>query len=322
MMPSMQVERLGDIRGALRRLGHVSGTEGAEVGNGLVTPLPATTTRPVSQHVQKAIDAHTEAVAFARSIGRESVTAVAHFVLSVSQFRACRLEDAGNSVQQAITAALGAGSTLWAAWARSGLAYLLFEQGKLAEAAEAISEVLRDPLPNPRARAECLWIQAMILRETGQIEQAGTSIGAAIRLARDQHIAVPEADFEIERGKVLLAAGESQEALAVLQKAAATHQHFGDRGREATALDAAGEACQALARFDEAADLHRRAATRHGEIEDPRHQAIALANLARALHHLGAADEAARQSSFALQLLAPYDDPRADLLRSHITGSS
>jgi tetratricopeptide (TPR) repeat protein len=274
------------------------------------------------QQVQRAIDVHTEALAIAEEIGRERVYAAALGMLGFAQVRGRRLDDARNSYQQSLAAAQRADSALWAAWAREGLAAVLYEQGELAAAAEAIDEALRDPGPNAILRADCLWVSAMILRETGQIEQARTDITGAIRIARAEHSSVSEAAFEIERGRVLLAAGEPNEALAVLHDAAVKHQQLGDRSREADALDAAGEACQVLGRLEEASDLHRRASIQHGELEDPWHQALALTNLARTVLDQGQPAQATKHLAHARALITQYDDPRAALLQTKITSMS
>lgn len=273
----------------------------------------------LSQQLQESIDAHLEALSLAREIGGGLQSTAAVTILAIAQVRARRLDDALDSYEQALSAALENGSSFWAGWARGGVAIVLFEQGNLAAAMTALGETLRDADLSAYARAECLWIEAMILRETGQTAGARTRIAAALKIAHELSNAVPEALYETERGKILLATGEPHKALSVLQRAALMQRRLGDRSREADALDAAGEACQALMRFDEAAELHRSAIALHRDLADRWHLALAQANLARALIHVDATDEAVQYLEEALACIIEYDDPRARALRSHLT---
>lgn len=95
----------------------------------------------------------------------------------------------------------------------------------------------------------------------------------------------------------------------------------GDTAREAVALDSAGEACQALGRFDEAVDLHRRAIATYRDLDAHWGLANALAHLATALDPLGEEEPARAAREEALSLLSGFGDPQAVAVAQRLAGN-
>jgi tetratricopeptide (TPR) repeat protein len=104
----------------------------------------------------------------------------------------------------------------------------------------------------------------------------------------------------------------------LFQESAAVQRRLGDAAREAAALDGAGEAYQALGRFEEAVKLHRRAVAVYRELDARWRLAGALENLARALGSLGEIEPARAAWQEALRLLEAFDDPPAVALAQHV----
>jgi tetratricopeptide (TPR) repeat protein len=274
----------------------------------------------LADRLPEAASSHRAAYDAAVAAGDRRQQAAALVLLGHVQRRGRELPDALQSYERGLTIAQDQGLVFWTPWATIGIAEALFDSGRLAEAREQITGLFENPPPgsNPGLRAEGLWILASVSRESGDIDQALEYIQAALDTATEVDNAIFEGEFELELGRALVAAGSPHEALSAIQHAASIQRRMGDSGREADAFDAAGKAYQALRRFDEAADFHRRAAVLRRNHGDNLQLASVLANLADALTKLATYDEADGCYREALDLIAGYDDPRAEALRDRI----
>jgi tetratricopeptide (TPR) repeat protein len=144
-------------------------------------------------------------------------------------------------------------------------------------------------------------------------------IDNAVNIAVEDDTAAWQAHWLTERARIALARGQPAEALIDSQRAAVIQRRLGDRSREATAIDVAGQAYQHLDRPDDAASFHRRAATVHRDLGDAWQLAGALDQLATALVGADERVEAQRCRQEAVSLLAEFDDPPALTLRQRIS---
>ena len=142
-------------------------------------------------------------------------------------------------------------------------------------------------------------------------------IADALTIAAEEDNQLWQGHWLVESARVELARGNPEAALGLFQESAAVQQRLGDAAREAVALDGAGEACQALGRFDEAADLHRRAIATFRDVDAHWRLANALARLGDALDVLGG-EEQARAAWEEAARLGASDDPQAASLAPQV----
>ena len=152
----------------------------------------------------------------------------------------------------------------------------------------------------------------------GDAARAREFIQDALTIARDHRNPAWEAFWSLEEGRVLVALGTPAEALAPYQRAASLQRQLDDRVREAAALDATGEAYQALGRHEDAAEFHRYAVDIFQRFDERWPLAVALHNLAAALLTTGESQAAATHLDEAATLLTAYDDPAARRLYTEV----
>jgi tetratricopeptide (TPR) repeat protein len=271
-----------------------------------------------AQRVAEAIQAERDALDAARAIADRRQEAAALTLLGHAQRRGRRLDLACSTYGEALAVAERASLVQWSAWATIGLAGALFDAGRGTEARAALDRLRATTSARfPGLHAERLRILAALEREAGQLAAAEASIREAMDIAQAADNAVYAADFGVEYGRILMAAGEGEKALATLAQALDLQQRIGDRSGEAGALDVVGEAYAALGRFEEAVAAHANAASAHLVLEDPWRAAAALANLGRLRSGVDPTSSAENLRQ-ALELLNMYSDPRALALRSEI----
>jgi tetratricopeptide (TPR) repeat protein len=270
--------------------------------------------------ISSAIDAHHSALSAARRIGDRRQEAAALTLLGHSHRRGRQLAEACLAYREGLEIADAAGLTLWSVWALIGLAEALRDGFHHTEARNCLDEIadrlaLRD---YPGLQTERLWVLASIERQSGNTHAAVTYAQEALAIAQESGNSQYVGECEIELGRAHLAMGQPHEALAVLQHAASVERRMGDRSREADALDATGESYYALGRFDDALAFHSQALVMYRDLGDGWHTAVALINIANARRSSGLSDVLSHYQE-AMQLIAPYTDPRAQSLRAQLT---
>lgn len=155
-------------------------------------------------------------------------------------------------------------------------------------------------------------------RLLGDAARAHEFIQDALTITRDHRNPAWEAFWSLEEGRVLVALDTPAQALAPYQRAASLQRQLDDRVREAAALDATGEAYQALGRHEDATEFHRYAVDTFRRFNERWALAVALHNLATALLTTGDSQAAATHLDEAAALLATYDDPAARHLHAEV----
>ncbi|MFF2845642.1 ATP-binding protein [Streptomyces sp. NPDC058001] len=155
--------------------------------------------------------------------------------------------------------------------------------------------------------------------ELGQLDVAAALAEESLTIALELDNRLLEGWLLLRHAKIQLARGAADEALVSYHRSATIHRRIGDRGREAEALDGTGVVYQAMGRGQDAVAFHRQAAAVHRELSDRWKAAATLDHLASSLRNTDDAGEQARASwQEALALLAEFDDPETDTLRTSI----
>ena len=274
--------------------------------------------------IPEAIASHRAAIARVHEIGNWEQEGYDLASLAVALYRDRRLEEAREACEQCLAIGRERDDRTLMACGLSNLARVLAEGGWLIEADASVREALAI-LPAetiPTIRGDWLFIQAQIQRELGQTTQAAASIQQALSASHMANNLIFVAIQELELGRLHLVTGNPDGALVALQHASVSFRRLGLDGLEAEALDATGEAYQALHRYEDATNFHRSAAGTHRELGQRWHLAVALTNLATALDALAtSSSEAAQYRSEALILIVDYNDPRANELRTRIAAT-
>ncbi|HZN77874.1 MAG TPA: tetratricopeptide repeat protein [Micromonosporaceae bacterium] len=236
--------------------------------------------------------------------------------LGIMHARVRRLPEAADYYQQARTLAHGF-DTRWEAMALGNLAAVRIEEGDLTTAIEHAHHslrLLRAADTDPRLQIPYLVNLARAHREQGHHDHAAGHLHTAQSLL---HLAAlgEQAVTHLEHGRLHHAEDRLDEAATAYHQAAACYRTLGDHAREAWVLDAVGELLHHSGQPEQAADLHRRAAAVFADLDRPFDQATALHHLATTLDSLGDREAARRYRAQALELVAPFDDPRAGALR-------
>ncbi|MBQ1052298.1 tetratricopeptide repeat protein [Micromonospora sp. C51] len=232
-----------------------------------------------------------------------------------------RLDEALELLHRALTIARHLRDRHQEAFATHLIGWALLELDQPAEAlqhSQTAAETMRQ-LGNRASEIDVLVKQCDILRQLGRLDEARTVAQHTLTVASDTDDPVITAAAYIELGRIHQDLHEPEEALAAYQRATVLQRRLGNRGREATALDATGLAYHQLGRYAEAAEFHLHAATMQRELADPWLQAIAMTHLGDALHAAGRTPEATESWNDAHHLLRPFDDPAARKLRNHIS---
>ncbi|MFF0723435.1 tetratricopeptide repeat protein [Streptomyces sp. NPDC004134] len=212
------------------------------------------------------------------------------------------------------------GERRWTALMRTNLAEALCDAGRAGEACEVVEQVLADfrDLDDRFGVGNALWLLSRARRESGDPGSAARAIAEALSLAAAEDNQLWQGHWLAESARVELALDRAAEALRLARESAAVQQRLGDTGREAAALDIAGEACGALGRLDEAAGLHREAIEHFREADAHWQLAHALVNLAEALGRMGAPARTVWEE--AAGELGRFDDPEARALAERVAG--
>ncbi|WP_433891811.1 ATP-binding protein [Streptomyces sp. CA-111067] len=205
------------------------------------------------------------------------------------------------------------GDRRWTALMRCNRAEALCEMGRYEEAAQIIEDAVTDfrDLGDNSGLGNGLYLLCRTQREVGRLEAAGRTIDAALAIARTEDNQVWRGHWLAESARVERARDNAEGALSLFKESAAVQRRLGDAGREAVALDGAGEACQVLGRFEEAAKLHRRAVAVYRGVDARWQLAGALENLAGALGRLGEQESGRAALEESLRLFGSFQDPQA-----------
>lgn len=270
--------------------------------------------------LDEAEECHRAALAIRRRIGDRRGTAKSVNALGLLGLRRHRLDDAVSYFADSMEIFSELGDRRWTALMRANLAEALCELSRYEEAGQIIEQALADfrELGDHIGERNALWLLSWVMRGIGDLEAASRAIGAALTIAHDHDNQVWRGHWLAESARVELARGNPEEALRLFQESAAVQRRLGDAGREAVALDGAGEACQALDRSEEAAKLHRRAVAAFRELDSRWRLGGALDRLASALSSLGEHEPARVAREEALCLLGQFDDPLAVALAQRV----
>lgn len=285
-----------------------------------VTLLGMSIAHRQTHRVTQAVEHSRAALAAARQVDDAWQTIAALVMLGHALRMGRRLDEALQSYQEALGIARRLDLRLWIVWGLIGRAEALLDAGAHSEARECVAATLRElhEGESPGARSECLWVEATIDRETGRLADADRRIGQALHLAYETRNVIYQGQCETELGRICLAAGRAEDALAALQRAAAIGRLLGDQAMEGTALDMTGLAYQALDRPQEAVQFHRFAMAEFRELGDDWQVAGVLENLAAALDRTGDPSAASYRRE-AVGILQGYTDTRARALCSAVT---
>jgi tetratricopeptide (TPR) repeat protein len=267
-----------------------------------------------SSNLRDGIRYQEAALAIHQQLGNRTGEVTSTNAIGLAHLRFRELADALRRFERASTLADELDSDYWRAMSANNTANVLLELDQFPEAAALLRSALsiHRGLGMRGSEGETLRGLSHVHRALGAPDEAREHIDEALAIARDQENIAWEAHWLVESGHVLLDLDDPAEALVAYQRAAVLHRRLGDRGREAAALDGAGVAYQRLDRPDEAADFHRLAVTAFRDTGERWQLAIALTNLATALD----ADTDANRE--ALDLLAPFSDPRSVRLQEEI----
>ncbi|RKN04846.1 ATP-binding protein [Streptomyces radicis] len=266
-----------------------------------------------ASRLEEAEECHRGALAIRRRIGDRHGTAVSVNALGLLGLRRRRLDEAEAHFTEAVEIFRDLDDRRWKALMRGNLAETLCELGRAEEARAIVEHALADfrELGDHSGEGNALWLLSWARRASGDPEAAARAIADALSIAAEEDNQLWRAHWLAESARVELSRGNPEAALRLAHESAAMQRGLGDSAREAAALDSAGEACQALGRFDEAADLHRRAIVTYRDLDAQWRLANALAHLATALDPLGEDEQARAAREEALSLLTAFDDPRA-----------
>ncbi|WP_344671699.1 NB-ARC domain-containing protein [Catenulispora yoronensis] len=291
------------------RLGDLHAVCMALLGQGITLRL--------AHRIDESIAVHLEALETAISAGSAAQKAAALTTLGHAYSNGRRLREAQECYEQLI-AAISQPDRSWSDAARSGLVSVLWESGLLVEAETLCNDVIRDSETNLTTRTEVLLRLALVKSESGRAEEALGHIAEANNLLWHVHSGNLVRWAGVCHGWVLLAAGQPEDALAVLQPVAAASRQLRDQIREVFAVDAAGQAYLALGRLDEAVRFHRVAETLCQDLHDRWRHAVILDHLAIALSALGQGAAATEAWTESREMLTGFNDARAQRLRAKV----
>ncbi|WP_338684912.1 tetratricopeptide repeat protein [Streptomyces acidiscabies] len=244
--------------------------------------------------LDEAEEHHRAALAVRERAGDRRGTAVSVNALGLIELRRRRLDEARSYFARSAGIFGELGDRRWSALLRSNLAETLCELGRGAEAGAIVERALADfrELGDRFGEGNALFLLSWARRVSGDPEAAGRAIRDALAIAGDEDNQVWRGHWSAEAARVERARGNPEGALRLFRESAGVQRKLGDVGREAAALDGAGEACGELGRYEEAARLHRRAVAAFRGL-DARWQ------LAGALEHLADALEAGGERELA-----------------------
>ena len=244
--------------------------------------------------------------------------------LGVVHLRRHELRQAAARFAQTAELARHAGAAVWQAQATDNLAATSAEAGEYDRAVELAKQALElyeQAGSGPVLTADAVLTLARAHRETGRLQDASRYLDQAERIIADGAVyRVFEAVILLERGALEQAQGQGEQALETYWRSARLATTLGDRSREARSYDGAGQALRMLDRTEQALDFHTRAAAVHRHLDDSLHLALTLSHLAEALTDLGRTEDAEAARTEAAALIEGFDDPRAEQLRTSLTG--
>jgi tetratricopeptide (TPR) repeat protein len=187
-----------------------------------------------------------------------------------------------------------------------------YRAGRLPEAAVALwhaLDVYRSS-DDPGGLGNVLRLRAELHLAAGRQDEALADARQAMDIALALRDHTREAYWLLTLGDVQRATASYGDALASYQRSAMLHRRLGDRSREALAWRGTALAYADTGRKEEAVGFLRQAAAAHRTLGDAWEEATDLDHLTR-LDPEGADGRRAR----VLELIAPFDDPRAEALR-------
>ncbi len=268
--------------------------------------------------VREGIGYHRTALSIRRDLDDLPGTLSSVNALGLAFLRRRDLDDALHCFEEARDIAGRLDSDYWSAVSTTNIAQVHLDAGRWAEAERRLRwalEVYR-VIGDRICEGDCLHGLSGALRGQGRFTEALEAIDHALTLARADEYPVAEALWLVESARVQCGLGHPDHALTALQRSATMQRRFGDRVREAVALDVTGEAYTQLGRHEDATRFHRMAVSALRDAENPWLLATALTNLARALRGSGAVEDAREPALEALTLLEAFNDPAAETARA------
>ncbi len=263
---------------------------------------------------------HRGALELRRRLGDRRGQAVSVNALGLLGLRRRRLEEARERFADSAVIFERLRDRRWTAIVRGNLAESLCELGRSEDALGILRRVLVDfrEVGDRGGEGNALFLVSRACRTSGDVASAREAIGRALAIAANERNQVWRGHWLVEAARVAGCRGRAEEMLSLCRESAHLQRRLGDTAREAVALDGAGEACQALGRFEEAVAFHRHSVALLQELDAAWRLARALEHLAAALDRLGdpAPSRVARQE--ALRVLQRFDDPPAVVLARQV----
>ncbi|MGN9789279.1 ATP-binding protein [Nonomuraea sp. ZG12] len=263
---------------------------------------------------------HRAALAIRQETGTQIDVGLSLNDIGIVRFRGRRLREALEMFEGSRSIFGNEGHDHWKAVATTNLAEARAELGHLGEAEELVHQALQifRAAGERGGEGNALRVLSAIRRRTGRGADALTAIEGALSIAQEARNHVWEAYWFIELGKVQLLMDRPESALVSSQRSANLHRRIADRVREAQAWDVAGEAYQALGRFQDAAGFHGGAVKTFDGVGLHWLTGMSLSHLAFA--RWGTGDDAgARDSALrAREILSGFEDMDAVAARARI----
>ncbi len=269
-----------------------------------------------SSRLQLAEDSHQRALTVRRELHDQFGAAVSINSLGLVHWRSRRLSSAVTSFDDSYQIFRELDEPRWQAVVLANLGMAYYDLADIESAAQILSDCAErfHTMGDTAYEGNALFFLAMAQRELDLLTDASTSIDKALAIAREEHLDAWGAYWLMELGRVQRALGNPAEALTSYQRSAVIQRQLGDRNREASAIDGAGECYRELGRFAESAQFHRLAVAAFTDTGNQWSLAVALYNLASALLEEG--QQAITYLDQARGIIGEFDDARAvDLKR-------
>jgi tetratricopeptide (TPR) repeat protein len=194
------------------------------------------------------------------------------------------------------------------------------ELGEIAEARDLVLRAL--DLNRKYARdmgiADNLWCLSRIMRAMDQPEEALAVINEAMKITEQPDCPYPAGPIAMELAQVHHALGKHDDALAAYQRAVALNRRVGDCSGEAQALSLVGTLHTETGNPSAAAAFHELAIAMLRKLGDRWQLAVCLDRLGTVLHDAGDQLSAWAQWRECLALLADFEEPAAEAMRTRI----
>jgi tetratricopeptide (TPR) repeat protein len=242
----------------------------------------------------------------------------AHNELGLINIRLHRMQEAVEQFELCDSLCAEHGLTELAANAPINLAQAFVEFGRPDEAVAMAERAIAICQAGGDRQAElAILVQLSAAKlALGELPAAREHALRALAMAEDSKSRAQVGTALLHLGAVRAAEGDGGEALDAFQRSGLAARRVGDRRIEAQALDGTALAYRVLGQVREAEDFQRAALTTYRSMDDSWRVAGALARLAGDLDSAEGGQEALTSRQEALELVARFEDPSAQSLRT------